>query len=409
VKNSKEIPVPVGTKISHFLKSRSILCYKKVQILLLLATCILKSRTSCLYRAADKIDDCADTFDMKKVDYQHFIKFFSTGKGDQIIDWVFYILVELLLSKNSHFHLILDRTNWEFGKTSKNLLVIGVVYHGCLIPLIWKDLNKKGNSNTQTRLDLLKALVEKWPKTHPIPTLQIVGDREFIGEVWFRELEKMGIKFVFRLKSGLKMSVVKMDKIREKKVKALVLGRYLTQKGKKYAEILIHGEFVCYFVVLPNQSSKPDEPFLYLITNLEQPDEAGQFYTERWAIESCFKHLKSNGFDLESQGFTAPHKIEILTSVLVLMYGIAIFEGVLQKNNAEKKQAIKRYKIIKNGQQTIVQYPHKSIFRTGLTHLEKIFNSLSNITKYIENIINRITMKEIILYMQNVIVITEKC
>lgn len=409
MKESKEIPVPVGAKLAQFLKSSSELSYKKVQILLLLATCILKARTSCLYRAADKIDNCADNFDIQKADYQHFIKFFSTGKGDQIINWVFYILVELFFSKNTHLHLVLDRTNWEFGKTSKNLLVIGVVYHGCLIPLIWRDLNKKGNSNTQTRLDLVKALVEKWPKTRPLPTLQIVGDREFIGEVWFRELEKMGIKFVFRLKSGMKMTVVKKNKIRSKKVKAVVLGRCLTQKGKKYAEILVHGDFVCYFVVLPNQSSKPDEPFLYLITNLDQPDQAGQFYKERWTIESCFKHLKSNGFDLESQGFTAPHKIEILTSVLVLMYGIAIFEGILVKNNPDKKQVVKQYKVIKNGQQTILQYPAKSIFRIGLTRLEQLFTSINDFINYIENIMMRIIMKEKALYIYNNFVIIKKC
>jgi hypothetical protein len=247
----------------------------------------------------------------------------------------------------------------------------------------------------KSSVDLLKELVEKWPKTRPIPTLQIVGDREFISEVWFRELEKMGIKFVFRLKSGMKMTVVKKGKMREKRVKCIILGRCLRQKGKKYAEILIHGEFVCYFVILPNHSQKPDEPFLYLITNLDQPDQAGTFYTQRWAIESCFKHLKSNGFDLESQGFTAPHKIEILTSVLVLMYGIAIFEGVLQKNNAPKKQPIKRYKIIKNGEQTIVQYPAKSIFRTGLTHLEKLFTSITDTIKYIENIIKLFSSKQV--------------
>ena len=39
--------------------------------------------------------------------------------------------------------LSLDRTTWTFGKTVINLLVLGVVYQGTAVPLLWMPLPKK--------------------------------------------------------------------------------------------------------------------------------------------------------------------------------------------------------------------------------------------------------------------------
>ena len=52
----------------------------------------------------------------------------------------------------------MDRTNWEFGKTTINILMISVIWNGIGIPLIWALLPTAGNSNTQARTDLLDRL-----------------------------------------------------------------------------------------------------------------------------------------------------------------------------------------------------------------------------------------------------------
>src|SRR5215218_5620794 len=47
--------------------------------------------------------------------------------------------------------LTLDRSNWQLGKTPLNILLLGIVYKGVAIPVLWTILEKKGNSNTAQR------------------------------------------------------------------------------------------------------------------------------------------------------------------------------------------------------------------------------------------------------------------
>jgi len=49
--------------------------------------------------------------------------------------------------------LSIDRTNWKFGKQNINLLLIGISYRGTAIPLIWKMLDKRGNSSQKERME----------------------------------------------------------------------------------------------------------------------------------------------------------------------------------------------------------------------------------------------------------------
>src|SRR5260221_83871 len=56
--------------------------------------------------------------------------------------------------------LALDRTNWKFGRIDINLLVLAIVVKDQFsIPILWKALPKKGNSNTLERIDLLQIFI----------------------------------------------------------------------------------------------------------------------------------------------------------------------------------------------------------------------------------------------------------
>ena len=48
-----------------------------------------------------------------------------------------------------------DRTEWSFGTTRFNILMLGIVHNGVAYPVVWKMLDKKGNSNGDERMDLL--------------------------------------------------------------------------------------------------------------------------------------------------------------------------------------------------------------------------------------------------------------
>ncbi len=44
--------------------------------------------------------------------------------------------------------LSMDRTNWRWGKSDINILILGIVFKGTAIPIYWMLLDKRGNSDT---------------------------------------------------------------------------------------------------------------------------------------------------------------------------------------------------------------------------------------------------------------------
>ncbi|MBK8534608.1 MAG: transposase [Candidatus Competibacteraceae bacterium] len=62
-------------------------------------------------------------------------------------------------------------------------------------------LDKRGNSNTQERIDLLAGFIKQFGK---ISILGLLADREFVGEKWFNYLKNEGIDFIIRIKKNAK-------------------------------------------------------------------------------------------------------------------------------------------------------------------------------------------------------------
>jgi hypothetical protein len=60
-------------------------------------------------------------------------------------------LIFSLLPDKPPYQVSFDRTNWKFGKTDINIIMLSVSYHGVSIPLLWKMLPKRGNSKTKER------------------------------------------------------------------------------------------------------------------------------------------------------------------------------------------------------------------------------------------------------------------
>ena len=115
-----------------------------------------------------------------------------------------------------------------------------------------------------------------------------------------RELVKQQIQFVIRIKNNRKCLVWFNKGIKNREVKIKVLHRYMVKKGVRSQEIILAGDYIAQLIVLENTAPQPDEPFLYLITTVDDIDQAAQLYRMRWKIECCFKHLKTNGFNLEA-------------------------------------------------------------------------------------------------------------
>ncbi len=100
----------------------------------------------------------------------------------------YYIMAKLVIEMMEipePWVLSLDRTEWQFGNKVFNILTLGIVDQGVAFPLLWWMLDKKGNSNTNERIDLLEEFIELF-KEHKIDYLS--ADREFLGHDWLEYL-----------------------------------------------------------------------------------------------------------------------------------------------------------------------------------------------------------------------------
>ena len=139
--------------------------------------------------------------------------------------------------------------------------------------------------------------------------------------------------------------------------------------------------------MVPNEDEKAKQAFVYLLTNIDDPSKAAGMYRKRWSIECCFKHLKSNGFDLEKTALEGTHKIEILFSILAFVYVLAIKEGVL--NDYEEQVSLRTFA---NGK----TYRKESLFIFGLAHLKPKIDNLKMLLKYLKNV-----MRQCVAYFIN--------
>lgn len=211
--------------------------------------------------------------------------------------------------------LIIDRTNWKWGKQDINILLLSVAYRGIGIPLFWSVSGSAGSSSTSERISILKKILQKigHRRIHAF-----LADREFIGEDWFRFLKKAKIPFVIRIKkntmAGGIQSFYQLPVIE------------LWKKGVK-------------------------EPMI-VASNFEFKD-AISLYRRRWEIETLFGCLKTRGFRMEDTHMTAPEKIEKLLFVLTIAFCWSYKIG-----------------IIKDAEKAIYRKAHgrlsKSLFRLGL-------------------------------------------
>lgn len=344
---------------------------KKLSQLFMVCTCMLAVQSTNLNKCAKRLSKTLGIPLKIETAYSRLKRFFQTGRVDSILQGI-CVLVINTMCRNTKCYLILDRTNWEFGKRKINLLVIGLLYRDVFIPLIWKDLEKKGNSNSKERLDLIDKLISWWKFSKvKMPQLYIAGDREFIGFSWLKGLEKKEIKFVMRIRANSKIVLWYRGKIRDRKLGLKIITRYLSWKGLDNVEAVLKSEYIVKLSAFKNDSTRAKAETIYIMTNMENISEASTFYKKRYKIEVCFKHLKSCGFNLEDLQIEGGHKVDLMFGVLTMIYLMAIKNGIVHFEKEAPEMKIYKDKIKKNISYECVA---KSVFMKGCELLlEKIF------------------------------------
>lgn len=113
---------------------------------------------------------------------------------------LFAKLMRALLPIKTGRVITLERTNWQLGSRTINILMLGVAYKGVAFRILWALVDKQGNSDTPARLALrdrrLSVLAAE-------PIDSVVAEREFIGADGFKGLKARGLLFVMRVRNSL--------------------------------------------------------------------------------------------------------------------------------------------------------------------------------------------------------------
>jgi len=365
-------------------KQLPFLTEKKLSQLILVASCVLATQQTNLNKCAKRMAKVLGKPILFETAYRRLITFFCTGLHYHFLVAVCVLTINTLC-QSDNCYLLLDRTNWKCGKVHINFLVIGLLYRDVFIPLVWHDLGKAGNSNAETRLQLVDRLVEWWAYSEiPMPVLHIAGDREFVGFHWLRGLEKRSIQFVMRIRANFKIQLWFNGQIKDRKLRLKIIRRYLNWTDKEQLEAVLQGEYIVKLTVFDNDSSRSKAEHIYLMTNMKCIKEAAMFYRKRYKIEVCFKHLKKCGFQLEDINLSGSHKKNLMFAVLNLVYLMTIQQGIVHFEEQEPQQ-MKTYR-----RKEPIIAPAKSVFLQGL---EDILAKVFTFEEFIEQLFTMIRWK----------------
>ena len=283
-------------------------------------------------------------------------RFFSSFLVD--IDLISKLLYALIPKAAKH-GLTMDRTNWKIGETNINILVIGVVYQGLAFPVVFKMMDKFGNSNCAERIELM----EKYNSLFGFETIDyLVADREFIGENWLEYLNQNRIIYHIRIRDNFKIYTSK----NEPPIKATWLFSGLRMgEFKHHTKIVWINHVACYISASVIKSKIGRSEFQFLIS-FKDPSKANECYKKRWQIETMFKALKSSGFNIEKTHLQEVERIEKLVALVFIAfawcYKVGIYIDLFEKKIKVKKHGFRA----------------KSLFKYGLDYITNILLNPQN-------------------------------
>lgn len=199
--------------------------------------------------------------------------------------------------------LAIDRTNWFWGKTPLNLLVLAVVEQRVAIPLLWIPLPRDGASDTAQRIALLSQFLTVFGRTR---IDYVTGDREFIGREWIGWLHEKEVPFRLRLRCA---DIVTDQRGQAFEVAALFV-RTISCRTQRFdlwgTPVYLGGKPL------------PTGDWLVIASSAAGP--LLEDYRNRWKIECLFQALKKRGFHLEETRVCQPRRLSALIGLLTLGY-----------------------------------------------------------------------------------------
>jgi len=341
-----------------------------IKNILLLSLCLLEKETVCLNRLKRIVGNYTGKASKADSHYKRLIRIFDNNSLSRL--WLELLRFAFQLLRLKSEYLIIDGTSWKRGERWFHYMTLCIIYKGVAIPIYWEDLSKHGISNFTERKRLLNRAI----KYFNLEGMTLIADREYIGMEWFKYLIANGISFVIRLKKNIYKDAINASKGRSheemtRKILSSKLPHKTLSKLVEFEEI--PGQLFR-FVVVKNPKKDPKDPVIYLLTNLvEKPAKTiAYIYCKRTKIEHCFRHLKSNGFNLEQINLRTKSRCRLLMAITVFSYVLSIHEGLKEYDKVPLK--------IYNDES---QEKAVSIFRNGLNLIATFTRNLELFISYI--------------------------
>ena len=274
------------------------------------------------------------------------------------------LLLALAPKPRDGWVLAMDRTNWQFGTTHINILVVSVILNGVGLPIAWRILpkaTKRGNSRSGHRIALMQEVLSILP--HP-DIRALTMDREFVGDRWLSWLRLMEIPFVVRLKSNTMVGGNAASWWCER------------NRWRRFAEGM-HEVFGMRVHFAAKRIRDGRDAHLAVISNAFHGGAALEIYRLRWGIETLFSHLKRRGYQFEDTHMTKASRIGKLMGVLAVAFALSYQWG-------RKLEAETGVKLKKHGHRA------KSVFRQGLESLHRMLHAPVSLAVRLSDFLNHV-------------------
>jgi hypothetical protein len=270
--------------------------------------------------------------------------------------------VVLTLLPSAHpREFILDRTNWKYGQTDVNVLLLAVIWRGVAIPLLYELLPHGGGSNTEIRHTLMDDAL---CLLSAADIRVLYADREFIGYDWIQGLAHRGIPICVRLRSDTLLD----DWTAQDWLSRLQTGT----AGLLVEDTVVYGQPMN--VVL---TYTQDGEALIIASNAGTVTTNQSRYRRRFLIECLFRALKSKGFQLEGTHMTLHDHVERLLCLLTLTYMWCVLVGVTLEC-PKKAHGRRAWSVVKMGLRELVRsFSRESVRLCGLIDLLMVSHTTS--------------------------------
>jgi hypothetical protein len=272
-------------------------------------------------------------------------------------------IVFSLLPHEPPYRLAMDRTNWKFGSSNINALVLAIVYQGVAFPILFKMMPKFGNSSTAERIEVMQRFIDLFG----IESIDcLLADREFVGDTWLAYLNQNRIRYHIRIRENFWVTIPRNGH----RVKASWIFSKLKINQFEFLHGIVNVNGQLCYLSASKVKNKQGIPELQIIVSFNKPVEAQSLYKERWQIETAFKAMKTSGFNIENTHLTEIDRIDKLFALVIIAFVWAYKAGIYLN-------AISPIKIKKHGRKA------KSLFKHGLTFLANALFS-NDINKFKE-------------------------